>query len=350
MKLILEEYSRVSPNLKVGFESTGHYGKNLKAFLTKNSIDAAEINPLLIKRFSNVLSLRRNKTDKADALVIANYLTQLDNQAYQHHFSKERDELKTLTRYREGLVRDRSKQLVKITNILNMIFPEYKAFCLNRLKGVWLYILKKFKNVERIRKLTNDEIVQLHNMSRRIPSSKFVKLKELALNSIGNSDRTQEFLLRDVIQSFEYIDKRISDIEWRIKLILDEISTPIRSIPGLDLVSVATLIGEFGDFSNFNNADKCIAYAGLECSRSQSGTMDFKGRMVKHGSGHIRYVLMNVIKTVCLHCPTFAAFYNKKRGEGKAYRVCLSHCAKRLIRVIYHLEVTGQAFNQELLR
>lgn len=53
-------------------EVTGIYHLQLATFLYKNDIDVAVINPLSIKRFSQ-MHLRRNKTDKADAKMIALY-------------------------------------------------------------------------------------------------------------------------------------------------------------------------------------------------------------------------------------------------------------------------------------
>lgn len=62
--------------------------------------------------------------------------------------------------------------------------------------------------------------------------------------------------------------------------------------------------------------------------------------MVKHGSGHLRYSIMNIAMTILRYSPTFYDYYLKKRSEGKCHRVALSHVCKKLIRVIYCLEKT----------
>jgi len=72
--------------------------------------------------------------------------------------------------------------------------------------------------------------------------------------------------------------------------------------------------------------------------------------MVKHGSGHLRYVLFNLVPVLCLHNPIFYSYYIKKRNEGKSYRVTQSHVIKKLIRVIYRLETTDTLFDSNLLR
>lgn len=64
--------------------------------------------------------------------------------------------------------------------------------------------------------------------------------------------------------------------------------------------------------------------------------------MEKRGSRYLRYSLYNVAKYVCHWDPTFAEYLAKKRAEGKHYNVAISHAAKKLVRVIYHLEKTNQ--------
>ena len=50
--------------IKIGFESTGHYHFNLKLFLEANGFDYVEFNPLLVHKFVAGQTLRRTKTDK----------------------------------------------------------------------------------------------------------------------------------------------------------------------------------------------------------------------------------------------------------------------------------------------
>lgn len=129
-----------------------------------------------------------------------------------------------------------------------------------------------------------------------------------------------------------------------------QLDSPTASIPGIGFTSAATIIAEYGDLSRFANDSKMLAYAGLDCGRSQSGTQDFKGKMVKHGSGYLRQALMNSAVSVLIHIPTFYEYYHKKRLEGKAHRVALSHVARKLVRLIYKLETSNTRFDLTLIR
>ena len=126
---------------------------------------------------------------------------------------------------------------------------------------------------------------------------------------------------------------------------MDEINSPITSIPGIGYMLGAMIIAEVGDFSRFDSPDKILAFAGCSPSTYQSGQLySSHAKMEKRGSKYLRWALLNATKLVCNNEPTFAAYLAKKRGEGKHYNVAVSHAAKKLLRVIYHLEMTGETF------
>ncbi|TCL57696.1 transposase IS116/IS110/IS902 family protein, partial [Kineothrix alysoides] len=104
------------------------------------------------------------------------------------------------------------------------------------------------------------------------------------------------------------------------------------------------------DISNFSTPAQMLAFAGIEPGVNDSGTESHGGRMVKHGSPGLRYVLINCCLPLIHFDMTFAAYYAKKRGEGKPYRVAITHVAKKLVRVIHALERQGVDFNAQKLQ
>lgn len=93
-----------------------------------------------------------------------------------------------------------------------------------------------------------------------------------------------------------------------------------------------------------------LAFAGIEPGINDSGTESHGGRMVKHGSSQLRYVLLNACLPLIRFDLTFATYYAKKRAEGKKHRVAITHVAKKLIRVIYALERQDVDFSAQKLR
>ena len=333
-----------SQKIKVGLEATGHYGRNLILFLTSLGYEISQLNPYLVKKYSEKTTLRRTKTDKKDSLLICRYLefeASKSNQSLSYSFN----DLKSLTRARDKYVRERSNHLVIVTNCLDRMFPEYKSFFEGKLGKCATEILLKFTTPERISKMTDTQIVKMHNLSKTISVNKLIRLKDLAKLTVGYSSKSDEILIKQSIQMIRVIDERIKEIEEEIKLIMKEIKSTIESIPGIGVISAATILGEFGDIASFSSPNKLLAYAGLEPSKNDSGEHKGQGHMVKHGSNHLRYVLMNIAISVKNNAPTFTTYYLKKRDEGKCYRVALSHVVRKLLRVIFKLVSTNEKYS-----
>lgn len=89
-----------------------------------------EVNPVLIKEYKKSTTLRRTKTDSVDCESIARWLMTVEykphSKGFYHSYS-----LKSLTRLRDRLIRQRSFYLVKITNVLDHTFPEFKPFSMS---------------------------------------------------------------------------------------------------------------------------------------------------------------------------------------------------------------------------
>lgn len=343
---LLKPYDK--SKIQIAFEATGHYSLNLELFLTNQEFSYMKINPLVVHQFLKARSLRRTKTDKADCLTIANYLMSVSykpNSSRLYHIYT----LKSLCRSREQLIKERSKFYILLTNELDYTFPELKPFFNNSFSATLLYILEKYINKEHISLMRDFESISKTSHGT-FSYAKFAKLKELAKNSVGHHDNNTDLLISTYVSIINHFNDKINPIEKQISTIIKELNPKMLSIPGLGEISAATILSEYGDISNFSSPNKMLAFAGLEPSIIQSGTLENNGKMVKHGSGHLRYSIMNTAMIILRYSPTFYDYYLKKRSEGKCHRVALSHVCKKLIRVIYCLEKFNINFDPSLLK
>ena len=332
----------------IAFEATGHYSMNLEFFLIDKEFSFMKINPLIIKQFLKTRSLRRTKIDKTDALNIAEYLMSVPykpNSLLLYHIYS----LKSLCRTREQLIKERSKFAVLLTNELDKSFPELKPFFNNIISSTLLFILDKYKNPSHIALMKDYDSIRCISRGK-FTYAKFAKLKELAKNTVGYHDDNTDLLISTYVSLYNYFNDKIVPIDKQISTIIKELNPSILSIPGIGEISAASIISEYGDISCFSSPAKMLAFAGLEPSINQSGTLESNGKMVKHGSGHLRYVLMNTSLTLLKFNPIFYDFYLKKRSEGKPHRVALSHVCKKLVRLIYTLETKHVDFDPSLLK
>ena len=156
--------------------------------------------------------------------------------------------------------------------------------------------------------------------------------------------------LRHTIKLIRELDAEIAEIETEIKKIMDSIDSPTLSVPGISYALGSVIISEVGDFSRFDNPDKLLAFAGCSPSTYQSGQIySTHAKMEKRGSKYLRWALLNAAKYVCKWEPTFAVYLRKKLAEGKHYNVAVSHAAKKLVRLLYHLETTGEKYIPQTL-
>ena len=147
------------------------------------------------------------------------------------------------------------------------------------------------------------------------------------------------------LQNARQIPGIIEEIKAAIQTIMDELHSPITTIPSIGYRMGAMSLAEAGDFSRFDPPDKLLAYAGMSPSTYQSGQLkNCYPHMEKRGSRYLRYALYNAAKYVCHWDPAFAAYLDKKRAEGKHYNVALSHAAKKLVRLIFALEKSGYSY------
>ena len=175
------------------------------------------------------------------------------------------------------------------------------------------------------------------------------KIRDAAQHSIGSVMPAKSLELLHTIRLIRELDSEIEDIEAAIQTIMNELQSPITTIPGMGVRMGAMILAEIGDFSRFDSPDNILAYAGMSPSIYQSGQLSLTGaysHMEKRGSRYLRYALYNATKYVCHWDPTFSAYLPKKRAEGKHYNVALSHAAKKLVRLIYAMEKSRQPYKR----
>lgn len=335
--------------VRICMESTGHYHKAVYGFLKDNGYSPSVVNPYLVSAFVRGATLRKEKNDRADAIALARYSLE-KRPAPGESQSDALEQLKSLTRARDRLVRERSDKIVVITNCLDRIFPEFTGFFEVK-SAVARLILSKKADAESIASMTPAFMERARKLSRRASALRIQSLKEAASKTVGRPDPAASAIISATIPVLESVDEAIGRIEGEIKAIMSGMEEHVSSIPGISVISAAAILGEYGDISRFSNPGKMLAFAGLESSHSQSGQSDSHGKMVKRGSPHLRYVLMNVAITAKSWNQVLAEYYNKKRvTEGKKRRVALNHVAKKLIRIIWKLQTEGIDFDASKLR
>ena len=331
--------------VKVGLEATGHYSCNILGFLKNKGLSTIVINPLYTSLSRKSISLR--KTDKVDARTIAcMIMSDVNLKPYSDTLYLNED-LKSLTRYRFNKVAQRAKLKISVSRLVNILFPELEKL-VSTLHGKAVYeLLSEFPSAQHIASANLKHLTNLlHTASKgRFQRASAEEIRQAARKSIGSYLPAKSLELKHTIKLIRELNSEITEIEAEIKKIMDVIDSPIISIPGIGQNLGAVILAEIGDFSRFESPDKILAFAGCSPSTYQSGQLySSHAKMEKRGSRYLRWALLNAAAYVCKWEPTFATYLAKKLAEGKHYYVALSHAAKKLVRVLYHLETTGKTY------
>ena len=279
---ILKKYE----NSIIALESTGSYHLNLLSFLTSKNYTVALINPALIKRFSQTITLRKTKTDKIDANIIAKFI--LKNLEYVNYFvPTNMDDIVALARVRENIVRHIAKVKTQLKQHLAIVFPELVAQY-NVFTDSILAILKKLPTPKHVLRAPKSYLKGIFNelpSKGRKTNLTPEKLIELAKNSIGVSTENFAKIIKHDVQMLEFLQKQLNDltndfIDSIRKNKKDDMEI-ISSIKGISSITSAHFMAEIKSIDRFENAKKLAAYAGIDPSIENLERCIPKGELVK---------------------------------------------------------------------
>ncbi len=333
-------------DIKIGLEATGIYGDNLANFLRRKGYNVCTINPLLCKKHQSATTLRKTKNDRSDAKNIALIVASEDlqpDQLLSYHIV----ELKSLSRARFLTVKDRSSLKNKVKRLVTVLFPELLDAFTDLFGASGMALMTRYPSAKALAACNLDTLTELlRTASRgRFGREKAEALRKLAKESIGTFSDSAVFQLRLLLKRIELLNTQIEMYDDEIRRLMDQLDSPILSLPGIGYTLGAMILSEIGDIKRFSSPAKLLAFAGLEPSVYQSGKFNpASGKMVKRGSPFLRWALLQAATYAPAFSITFAAYYDKKRLEGKSPSVAHSHVAKKLVRVIFALLSKNASF------
>lgn len=346
-KFISKLESLDKTKILIGLESTAHYGENIISYLFNLDYKIGLINPIQTAnlRKSNI---RKTKNDKVDTYIIIKALT-LGNYSLISTRDINNLKLKGLCRSRRNLVTMRSKAKIQLVSYMDQIFPELAMFFKRNLHlNVSYQLLKEYSSPNDIKNIHLTKLTNiLHDNSHgRYNRDDAIRLRELAKTSVCIDNPSLSLQVKHAILQIELYDEQIAEIESLYKQILDEMNTPILSIPGMSYNQAAVIIGCIGDINRFEHSCQLLAYAGLDPSVIQSGNFQARStKMSKRGSGMFRYSLVYSAHNVVKNNETFKNYYELKRSQGKSHYCALGHVAHKLVRIIFKMLKDNIVFN-----
>lgn len=334
----------------IGLESTAHYGDNLVRYLVAGYYKVCVINPIKTSSLRKN-NIRKTKTDKVDTYLIAKTLMMQDSFRFVTFFDLDLMDLKTLGRFRQKTIKQRTRLKIQLTSYVDQVFPELQYFFKSGLHQKAVYAL--LKEAPTPLDIASMHMTHLSHLLEVASHGHFKKeqakeLRVLAQKSVGANDSALSIQITHSIEQIELLDSQLERVEAEMTDIMKFNNSVIMTIPGIGYINGGMILGEIGNIHRFSNPNKLLAFAGLDPTVYQSGNYTAKRtRMSKRGSRVLRYALVNAAHNVVKNNATFKAYYDAKMAEGRTHYNALGHCAGKLVRVIWKMLTDEIEFNLE---
>jgi len=327
-------------SIVVGMESTGCYHINLFSYLVSQGIQAVVINPLLIANFAK-LALRKTKTDKKDALTIAQFVLAHKDKISQLSVSQDMQDMRDLARERESLSKLISKTKTEIKQVLQATFPELERIC-SIYTGTMLAFLQDYPSARLIRLATPQAIAKAlapRGRGNRISSFTAEDIIGQAKTSIGIVSPAKEAILQGKISTLLHLDGRRDQLtailtDYCTSLMVEDLEI-VTSVEGISNGTGTMFLAEVGKIENFATHRHLIAYAGIDPTVYQSGKYEGLSRISKRGNRHLRRVLWLMTVSVIMNNETFQEYFQKKKQGGMPYKKAVMATMHKLIRMLF---------------
>ena len=268
--------------------------------------------------------------------------------------------LRYLTRQHESLTDMYVQAKLQFQAVLDQVFPEYHGVFGDLYSKVSLRFLALYPTSQAVLAMSEKEITTaigrlighgkstswcLERAQILVAAARRNPFKETAFPSHLIS---LQLLIKLLLQYQEHLANLNKSIDALAEELLEY--DLIQSIPGIGTKIAATILAEIGEIDRFDHAKKLVAFAGVDPSVFSSGKFTAtQNRITKHGSRRLRTALYQAVRCGIRsnRNKKLRAYYDKKRAEGKLFKVAIIACVNKLIHWIFAILTTKEAFRLE---
>ena len=319
---------------RVIIEATGRYHEPVAAALHKYGIYVCVLNPLYIKQ-SGGGSIRKVKTDKADAMKIAKY--GLDNWVDLREYTPMdtvRQQLKLCSRQYNLYMKTVVSLQNNLISLTDKTFPGVNELFSSpeRADGhqKWVDFVMTFWHCDCICRVSEKAFTERYQKWCKRKGYHFSTEKALDLyaGSCGHFTTLAGKMTLAALRAEM----------TRLAMQLPEYNT-VRAMYGVGETTAAQLMAEIGDVRRFPRRSSIVGFAGVDPGVDDSGKHSAKSvPTTKRGSPHLRKTLYQIVCTYLRKAPANELVYQfleKKRAEGKPYFVYMTAAQNKFLRIYY---------------
>lgn len=355
LSALSESLSLIEGNTRVILEATGRYHEPVVMSLREAGISVSVVNPKLIKDFGNN-SLRKVKTDKADARKIARYgLEYWEEMREYSETDTVRQQLKLFSRQYNLHMKTVVALQNNLISLLDSVFPRVNEFFKSPVRDdghqKWVDFVCTFYHRDCVSSLSASAFSErYHKWCKRkgynFSSAKAAEIYAASREALVTMPKNAltKALITSAAGQLLAATTNLATLKSefiRLSATLPEYEI-VHSMFGVGDITCAQLMAEIGDVRRFANRGALIAFAGVDPGVNESGKRSAQSvRTTKRGSPHLRKTLFQIVSTHLKQSPQDEPVYqflDRKRAEGKPYLVYMTAAANKFLR-IYHAKV-----------
>jgi len=330
-----------------GMEATGIYHLPIYVKLEELNYHVKVYNALELRAFRNK-NIRKTKTDRIDALIIAEML-RFEAIPHQRQHDPATLELRELCRARYRIVKKIANTKKQINRNIDTIFRGYNEIFDDLYTKTSLHLLKKYTTPRAIEKLGLARLTKILKKQSHghLGEARAQELIAACQKTITPSYMQEPSALetRYLIEQLDLLETQLKDIEKRIEEKYAQFDQHIATIPGIGTISAAVIQSEIGNIEDFNSPEQIVAYAGLDPTVRQSGEYtSTKHKISKRGSPILRHALYMAATTAWFHNPVCQQIYERKKKEKLHHKSAICVVARKLTHIIYSVMKNKKPF------
>lgn len=349
---LIAQIQSIDGESRIVMEHTGRYYEPLARELSQANLFVSAINPKLIKDFGDT-SLRKVKSDKADAIKIARYALDSWNDLKQYSLMDEiRNQLKTMNRQFGFYMKHKTAMKNNFIAILDQTYPGVNTYFNSPARDdgsqKWVDFATAYWHVDCVLKMSFHAFTvhyqkwckrNKYNFSQLKAEEIYGTAKELV--PLLPKDHLTKLIVKQAVDQLNITSKTVESLRTLMNETASKLPeySIVMGMKGVGSSLGPQLIAEIGDVTRFTHKGALTAFAGVDPGVNQSGTYEQKSvHTSKRGSSSLRKTLFQVMDALIKTKPQDDAVYqflDKKRAQGKPYYVYMTAGANKFLRIYY---------------
>lgn len=257
--------------------------------------------------------------------------------------------LRYLTRQHESLTEMYVQVKLQFQAVLDQVFPEYHGVFGDLYSKVSLRFLAQYPTSQSVLALSEENVTaNIKSLVGHVASNRWSLERAQKLMAAAERNPFRETAFPSHLISLELFinlllqyQEHLTKLDKSIETLAEELMEYdlIQSIPGIGTKIAATILAEVGEIDRFDHAKKLVAFAGIKFTATRN-------KITKRGSRRLRTALYQAVRCGLKGSRNkrIRAYYDKKRAEGKLFKIAVIACVNRLIHWIYAILTKKEPF------